>query len=89
MTLQLIRLKSFIKEQEKAKKRGKNLKKLQAIVAMLVEDQPLPAKNCNHKLKGDYIGFWECHIEPDWLLIYQKTETEIRLICMGSHSDLF
>lgn len=49
------------------------------------------AKNRNHALKGDYIGFWECHIAPDWLLIYQK-DTTIKIISLyrtGTHSDLF
>ena len=89
MTLKLTRLKSFTKDQEKSKKRGKDLKKLQDVVSFLIEESPLPPKNRNHKLKGNCVGCWECHIEPDWLLIYQKTESEIRLIAMGSHSDLF
>lgn len=52
-------------------------------------EQPLPPKNRNHKLKGDYVGYWECHIELDWLLVYKKTETEIIFARTGSHSDLF
>jgi mRNA interferase YafQ len=43
----------------------------------LTIEEPLPSKNRNHKLKGDYVGYWECHIEPDWLLVYKKTDTEI------------
>jgi len=67
------------------------LEELFRILDLLAADQPLPAKNRNHQLHGDYDGFWECHITPDWLLIYVK-DTEIRIISLyrtGSHSDLF
>ena len=79
----------FKKEVEKAKKRGKDCEKLQALITMLVEEIPLPPKNKNHKLQGEYQGYWECHIEPDWLLVYKKTKTEIYFARTGSHSDLF
>lgn len=72
-----------------AEKRGKDLTKLEDIVNLLVNEIPLPAKNANHKLTGKYNGCWECHIDPDWLLIYDKTETEIILLKTGTHSDLF
>ena len=51
--------------------------------------RPLPAKYKDHKLKGDYEGSRELHIEPDWLLIYFETEEEIILEATGTHSDLF
>lgn len=79
----------FEKEVEKIKKRGKNLTKLKEIITLLLEEKPLPIKNRNHKLKGEFKDYWECHIEPDWLLIYKKTSTEIILARTGSHSDLF
>ena len=81
--------KLFIKEVEKAKKRGKDLEKLREVSELLLKEKPLPAKYKNHKLKGEYLGCLECHIEPDWLLIYEKTETEIIFARTGSHSDLF
>ncbi len=84
-----IYLRQFEREVEKAKKRGKDMEKLKEIIEFLVQEKPLPQKNRNHKLKGDYIGYWECHIEPDWLLVYKKTETEIVFARTGSHSDLF
>jgi mRNA interferase YafQ len=59
------------------------------IVAEQTMEQPLPYRNRNHKLKGEYIGYWECHIEPDWLPVYKKTETHIIFSRTGSHSDLF
>ena len=58
-----------------------------------MNDQPLAAKNRDHKLTGNYVGVRECHIEPDWLLIYDKEgslETgELILVRTGSHSELF
>lgn len=78
----------FKKDVTKIKKRKKNINKLKDIIILLLKEKYLPAKNCNHKLKG-YKDYWECHIEPDWLLIYKKTSTEIIFIRTGSHSDFF
>lgn len=61
------------------------------VLDLLAEGKPLPAKFRNHLLTGDYKGFWECHISPDWLLLYQK-DTVIRIISLyrtGSHADIF
>jgi mRNA interferase YafQ len=79
----------FKKDFSLATKRGKNLEKLALIIENLQTKIPLPPKNKNHKLKGNYINCWECHIEPDWLLIYRTTNKELILIRTGSHSDLF
>jgi len=84
-----IYLKQFKKDVILAQKRNKNINKLKNIISLLLEESPLPLKNHNHKLKGEFSDYWECHIEPDWLLIYKKTKTEIILIRTGSHSDLF
>lgn len=87
--LKLIYQSKFKKDFERSKKRGKNLVKLETIINLLINLKPLPAKNRNHKLTGDYKHHWECHIEPDWLLIYLKNDTEIILVRTGSHADLF
>ena len=82
---------SFRKDLKLAKRRGLPLKDFYDVVTMLAEDQPLPANLRNHLLSGDYKGYWECHINPDWLLLYEK-DTEIRIISLyrtGTHSDLF
>ena len=79
----------FKKDFKNAKKRNKKLEKLAHIVNELQHNRPLSSKNKNHKLKGNYIACWECHIEPDWLLIYKLTPKELILIRTGSHSDLF
>ena len=87
--LQLVFLGSFIKDSEKTKRRGKNMQKFEEIIQLLIEQKPLSIKYRNHKLTGNFVGYWECHIEPDWLLIYKKTATAIILTRMGTHSDLF
>lgn len=81
----------FVKEMKRAAKRGLDLEKLRTVLKMLSEGEKLPYKYRNHKLTGCYEGSWECHIEPDWLLIYRITE-ELQIISLqrtGSHSDLF
>ena len=83
--------KKFEKDLKLAVKRNLDVEKLLAIVFLLSEEKPLPEHCRDHILKGDYKGYRECHIEPDWLLIYDKQET-IRIISLertGTHSDLF
>lgn len=80
---------SFRKDLKLLKKRGKDIKKLQDIVKQLAQKKPLPIKNRNHRLTGNYRGFYECHIEPDWLLIYRLEKDSLVLVRTGSHSDLF
>lgn len=61
-----------------------------AIVSLLVEDTPLPDKNHDHELGGDWRDFRECHLKPDLLLIYRKPNGEVlQLVRLGSHSELF
>ncbi len=79
----------FDRETEVIRKRGKNMSKLGDIIVKLSNEIPLDPKHRNHKLRGNFNGRWECHIEPDWLLIYCKTETEIIFERTGSHADLF
>ena len=82
---------TFRKDLKVAKKRGLDMNELYAVVEMLRTDKPLPVRFRNHKLTSDYKDYWECHIEPDWLLIYEK-DTEIRLLSLyrtGTHADLF
>jgi mRNA interferase YafQ len=79
----------FRKDIKLMQKRGKNLEKLKSIICKLIAKEPLPAKNRNHQLIGKYKGFLECHIEPDWLLIYRTTSKNLILVRTGTHSDLF
>lgn len=87
--LQPIHLRKFETEVIKAKKRGKDIEKLKDVMKLLIEEKPLPQKLHNHKLKGNYVGYWECHIEPYWLLVYKKADTKIIFARTGTHSDLF
>ena len=79
----------YAKDLKRIFKRGWNKEKLSAILQLLENDTPLPAKMRQHKLTGNWQGFWECHIEPDWLLIYDFTDTEVLLARTGTHIDLF
>lgn len=83
--------KSFKKDYKQIEKRGYNTKKFVEVLELLKNEIPLPIKYKDHKLNGDYKGFRECHIEPDWLLIYKVIEDELILILTrtGTHSDLF
>ena len=69
--------------------RGLDLSLLDDAVSKLADRQPLETKNKDHALTGDYVGFRECHIQPDWLLIYRIDDDELFLSRTGSHSDLF
>ena len=89
MTLQTFTTKKFDREVEVARKRRKDMSKIGDIIKKLALEEPLDRKHRNHKLKRNYQGRWECHIEPDWLLVYCKTNTEIIFERTGSHSDLF
>lgn len=72
-----------------AKKRGKDLQKIQIVTDFLQNEKPLPEKYRNHKLTGNYRDHWECHIEPDWLLIYLLSPRIVTLVRTGTHSELF
>ena len=79
----------FKKDIKKMQKRGKDLAKLKSIVELLLAKQALPPKNKDHQLGGNWIGHRDCHIEPDWILIYKLLHDELRLERTGTHSDLF
>lgn len=81
--------KRFEKNLKLVKKRGKDLNKIFKLIEILQKDEAIPARYKNHKLIGNYDGYWELHIEPDWLLIYSKTANELFLFTTGTHSDLF
>jgi len=87
--IEIGRTNQFKKDIRKVQRRKKNLEKLKQIIDFLSKDEELPSKYKDHKLTGNYTGRRECHIEPDWLLIYKKGENEIILERTGSHSDLF
>lgn len=80
----------FTREFKKFVKSGRvDVGKFTEVSDLLLAGRPLLLKHRNHKLHGEFIDHWECHIAPDWLLIYRKTETHIYFVRIGSHSDLF
>jgi mRNA interferase YafQ len=72
-------------------KRGYDMNLLKEIVVILLAGAPLPERCKPHKLSGNFVNHWECHIKPDWLLIYRYNEAVMQLVFeeTGTHSDLF
>ena len=81
----------FQKDLKRAEKRGYNLSLLSEVIALLAKGYPLPEKYLDHPLKGNYKDCRECHITPDWLLVYRKKDDTLFLYLTrtGTHSDLF
>ena len=81
---------AFKKDYKRAVKRGYAPDKLEHIIHLLATDQALPRNARPHKLSGNYDQFWECHIEADWLLIYEPVSSDLLVLRRtGSHADLF
>ena len=91
MQYELILTGKFKKSLKLARKRGLDLKLLDKVITMLQNDIPLEEKYRDHELKEKYQGFRECHIQPDWLLIYLKENDvlTLTLVDTGTHADLF
>lgn len=89
--LDIIASNQFKKDLKLAKKRGLKLEHLSSVINTLAKQEKLAAKYRDHNLTGDYQGFRECHVEPDWLLIYRidGDALELFLFRTGTHSDLF
>lgn len=89
--LKLITTGQFRKDYKRVKRRGYDMKLLEDIIDQLLAEQPLAEKHRDHALVGNYIGFRECHIMPDWLLIYAVDKGQLILTASrtGSHADLF
>jgi mRNA interferase YafQ len=83
--------KQYDKDYVLAVKRGYDISLLNGIVFRIANNEVLESGYKNHKLSGTYAGCFECHIKPDWLLIYRKDEVcqLLRLVRTGTHSDLF
>lgn len=85
------RTSQFKKDFKLAKKRGCDMKQLADVITMLASGEKLPPKYYDHSLSGKYSDYRECHVEPDWLLIYRIYEEQLILTLFrtGTHSDLF
>ena len=89
--LNIVKSNRFLKDVNLAKKRGYNLSILDDVVTRLANREVLEERFCDHPLSGIFSDFRECHIKPDWLLIYSIDEDELELFLFrtGTHSDLF
>lgn len=79
----------FSRDVKKMRKQGKDLVKLQGVVKQLALDKQLPDKHRDHALAGQWQPSRDCHVEPDWILIYTSDQSTLRLERTGTHSDLF
>ena len=86
---QLSQTKQFLRDIKRMNKQGKSIGRLRAVVQQLAEGKPLDAKHHDHPLVGRWKNSRDCHIDPDWVLIYTSDATSLRLERTGTHSDLF
>jgi mRNA interferase YafQ len=91
MKYKVIPSRRFEKDLKRCKKRGYNMQLIKDAIVLLAETGTLPAEYKPHQLHGDRKGQWECHIQPDWLLIWEQHDMELILVMLntGTHSDLF
>lgn len=87
--LEIISSSKFKKDFKTCEKRRYNMKMLKKVIDILRIPDKLPLSNHDHNLNGNYIGYRECHIAPDWLLIYCQNDNELLLYRTGTHADLF
>ena len=89
MSLEIIQTTRFRRDIKRLQKQGKDLSAIQSIIKTLVKKKPLGPKLKDHKLVGDWKGHRDCHITPDWLLVYKLEGNELHLVRTGSHAELF
>ncbi len=80
---------AFRKDLKRATRRGYRLDDLDTIITAIRRGEHLPTAARAHPLKGEWKSYWECHVAPDWLLIYRVTDEEVLLARTGTHTDLF
>jgi mRNA interferase YafQ len=86
----ILRTKQFKRDFRRGEDRSdRPLDDLKSVIQQLVAGKSLAAKFSDHPLKGKWKGYRECHVRPDWLLIYRLTESELKLVALGSHAELF
>jgi mRNA interferase YafQ len=89
MPLKIRQATRFRRDVKRLRRQGVDLTKLQAVVVTLAAQGPIDEKYRDHALVGNWRGFRECHIQPDWLLIYRVEGEELQLARTGSHAELF
>jgi mRNA interferase YafQ len=87
--LRVVLTKQFVKDYRRQVRRGNHIEKLDSIMSMLIEERQLPSKFRDHKLVGNFVGCRECHVEPDWLLVYSILEGYLYFERTGTHADIF
>lgn len=86
---ELVLTNQFKRDLKLCRRRGWDIDRLSAVLRILAAGDPLPPKNRDHALVGNWGGCWECHVAPDWLLVYEATQSEVRLARTGTHADIF
>jgi mRNA interferase YafQ len=89
MPLKIRQATRFRRDVKRLRRQGVDLAKLQAVVVTLAAQEPVDEQYRDHALVGNWRGFRECHIQPDWLLIYRVEGEELQLARTGSHAELF
>lgn len=84
-----VRSNAFKRDVRRLEKRGKNLAKLRNVLVLLLDQLPISEIYKDHPLRGNWAGFRDLHIEPDWVLIYRVRASELELARTGTHADLF
>ena len=79
----------FRRDARRTQKRGKDMSKLREVLTLLIAAEPLPPRLKDHPLTGEWSGYRDCHIEPDWLLLYKIDGDDLILARTGAHADLF
>ena len=79
----------FKRDARRIQRRGKDLAKLRSVVERISRNEPLDPRHRPHRWAGGMAGAWECHIEPDWLLVWKQTDDAAILVRTGTHSDIF
>jgi len=79
----------FKRDIKRLGKQGRDLSEIQTVIKTLAVENPLDSKYKDHKLTGGWKGYRECHVKPDWLLIYKIDKDELELVRTGSHAELF
>jgi mRNA interferase YafQ len=87
--LQVITTQKFGKDSKRMIKRGADISLLKGVIITLAGQNKLVSKYRDHALMGNYKGYRECHLTPDWLLVYKMTDEQLILTRTGSHADLF
>jgi mRNA interferase YafQ len=85
----IVTTKAFERDVKRLRKRGKDMERLLTVIEALRLRNPLDPRQRDHALSGDWQGFRDCHVEPDWVLVYRLDDEAVYLTRTGTHSDIF